>query len=330
MFKHLSRFIKSKSKKLFFKQLVYYIKSYGLIRGIRTFNQILTPKTTINDFSLKVPFTLSNIPLKVSGIAVIAHIYYVDLTNEILDYLNNIPYDYDLFISTDTPQKKNEIDNILNLRHIHAATVKVFENRGRDIAPMIVGFAELFNKYTYVLHIHSKKSIHADLANWRKYAFDNLLGSPDIVCSIMELFTKNDIGVVFPAHYEFIKPYLSWGCNYEIVKNLVKKANIQININSVLEFPSGSMFWAKTDALKKMVDLNLNFSDFPEEKGQINGTLAHAIERSILYFAEANGYTWIRVSTDNNIDSKTVLEIKDYNFQECFNKIYIPLGVLNI
>jgi hypothetical protein len=69
---------------------------------------------------------------------------------------------------------------------------------------------------------------------------------------------------------------------------------IELNKNLVLEFPSGSMFWGRSAALRKLLDLHLQFSDFPDEVGQIDGTPAHAIERIMLMVAEASGYEWLK------------------------------------
>jgi hypothetical protein len=73
------------------------------------------------------------------------------------------------------------------------------------------------------------------------------------------------------------------------------RMGVELNKNLVLEFPSGSMFWGRCAAIRKLLDLNLDFSDFPAESGQIDGTPAHAIERIMLMVAEASGYEWLKV-----------------------------------
>ena len=57
-------------------------------------------------------------------------------------------------------------------------------------------------------------------------------------------------------------------------------------------FPAGDMFWARTGAVEKLFSLNLRSDDFPEEAGQVEGTLMYAIERIWLYLAESQGFGW--------------------------------------
>ena len=60
--------------------------------------------------------------------------------------------------------------------------------------------------------------------------------------------------------------------------------------NYAFQFPAGSMFWFRVAALEGLDDLILGEDAFEPECGQIDGTLAHAIERFVALFAEQRGY----------------------------------------
>ena len=275
------------------------------------------------DYSLSVPLKFEYKTKPQNVIAVIAHVYYTDVLELMLQYLANIPYKYTLFISTDSEQKKQEIDAILREKLFLDFEIRVFENRGRDIAPFIVGFDDVLRSHEIFLHIHSKKSVHGGdpLSQWGVYLFKNLLGSQDSVKSIIYLLSNPNIGVIFPQHYYPIRPCLNWGYDYDMVARLLERCGFKLNSNKLLEFPSGSMFWGKSDAILPLLDLKLKFEDFQEEKGQIDGTLAHAIERVLLYICELANYRWVKVldKTVEYIEPKCVL--KSNNSAECSNNI---------
>ncbi|MFX8660761.1 rhamnan synthesis F family protein, partial [Acinetobacter baumannii] len=58
------------------------------------------------------------------------------------------------------------------------------------------------------------------------------------------------------------------------------------------DYPVGNMFWARTAALRPLLDGRITYDLFPPEQGQLDGTLAHAIERSVGLVARANGYRY--------------------------------------
>jgi O-antigen biosynthesis protein len=252
---------------------------------------------TACDYALSVPFDFDLDIAKPSVIAVIAHVYYTELLVSMLGYIRNIPFKYKIFISTDTRQKKSEIEAILSAELVTDFEVRVFPNRGRDIAPFIVGFDDVLRKHEFFVHIHSKKSPHGGdpLASWGAYLMNNLMGSEDIVRSIMHLLSNPKIGIVFPQHFFPLRYYLNWGYNFDLAADLLARCGFQLDNNKLLEFPSGSMFWGRRDALLPLLNLKLTFDDFPEEAGQIDGTLAHAIERIILYICELADYRWAKI-----------------------------------
>ena len=64
---------------------------------------------------------------------------------------------------------------------------------------------------------------------------------------------------------------------------------VDLDKNKNIEYPAGSMFWFRPEALKPLFDLDLQYSDFNEEI-RSDGTLAHAVERIFIVSAENVGF----------------------------------------
>lgn len=63
---------------------------------------------------------------------------------------------------------------------------------------------------------------------------------------------------------------------------LLQKMGIKLPLNEAIDFPVGSMFWARSAALKPLLDLQLGFEDFEDTNPrQRDGTLAHALSAAL-------------------------------------------------
>jgi O-antigen biosynthesis protein len=264
-----------------------WIKYQRLKRGF--------PKTR----SLAIPLSSEiQLDLGIPRIAVVLHLYYADLITEISEYLSNIPLPFDLYISTDTEEKKRAAlrHSIVKLaRHV---VMRVIPNRGRDIAPKLITFAPEYKKYDLLLFIHSKQSLfNSELGDWRKVILEQLLGSRTIVENTLGLFnTFPRLGVIAPSHFEPILFAVNWGPNWEGANLLATRMGIKLDRNAPLDFPSGSMFWARPPALSPLIDLNFSIEDFEPENGQTDGALGHQIERLFYFACEKAGYSWLKIS----------------------------------
>lgn len=271
-----------------------------------------TGYANINTFSralYKLPFMKEIVDIKkCSGInyfgdktelAVQAHIFYTDLAEEIIYELNKIPYKFDCYISTDTDEKADILKNIFKEKSkAENVYVEVFANRGRDMLPFITQILKVIENYKYVCHIHSKKTLTNTVGEgWRKYLFKHLFGNEKNICGIFDIFENTNTGIIFPKTFEGMVPAAVWGSNLENTKNLLKKMNIDIMLpENHLIFPVGNMFWAKTKAVKQIFEHCSNKDDYALEAGQVDGTIAHAIERLWVYIAEYNGYTYMNTA----------------------------------
>lgn len=224
------------------------------------------------------------------SIAVMAHIFYEDMLPEFAAWLTNIPFRFDLLISTNSAAKQHGIrDALRSLPNLVTLDVRVLPNRGRDIAPMVVGFAKECLAHDYVLHLHSKKSPYgSETDGWFRYCASHLLDSPLYISAILNQFEQHpELGVIYPPPLPTLRNHLHWENMRPQGEALLERMGIPATVLDAfpLEFPAGSMMWFRTSALRPLFEANLDWADFPAEDSQKNGTLAHVIERLFFYIA---------------------------------------------
>jgi hypothetical protein len=71
------------------------------------------------------------------------HLFYLELLDEIAGFLKNIPFDYDLYVSVTHESRAQYVREKLSLlQRMRSFTIKAVPNRGRDVAPFMVTFAD--------------------------------------------------------------------------------------------------------------------------------------------------------------------------------------------
>lgn len=222
-------------------------------------------------------------------IAVVIHIYYAEILDEVFNLLINISEPYDLYISIcDT----NLIRRIKYLSEQIACRVfiAILENKGRDVLPFLrIVSSDSFSDYACILKLHSKRSKYSNSGDkWREDLFHGLLPSKEGVTKIISSFLNDKkLGVCAPNNY-FLSNDRYWGGNKSTVERMSEALSIA-NENVKLILIAGTMFWYAPHTLSALNKLFLN-QTFEIENGQRDGTLAHAYERLVCLVALEAGY----------------------------------------
>lgn len=240
-------------------------------------------------------------------IAIHLHVFYVDLLDEFLSIFKSYSFEYDLFITTNTQKKYEEIERILSDYSI-VATIKITGNIGRDILPML-GLAKDLEQYDYVGHFHTKKSKEADYwagQSWRTELIDMLVKPAEEI--LYHLASKEELGIIIadiPSYFRYVKmdpevelEMLPW------MKELWQRMDLSKDTvfceSDVFVMSYGTYVWFKYDALKPLFELELSKDEIPNEPLPQN-TILHAIERMLVYISWAQGYDFRIVENHNHL-----------------------------
>lgn len=260
----------------------------GKING--TFADVSNFQTGMTDLA-----DISPLQIAPGRIAIHAHMFYADLATEFADFLSNMPFPYDLYVSVPNESARlicqQAFSSLLRLEQL---IITVVPNRGRDIAPMLCTFGDSLLQYEYIAHIHSKKSLYNDGATngWREYLLTNLLGNEQQIRKIFTLLAnENRIGLVYPQNFSGL-PYAAytWLSNQAMGKAWCNKLSIKPFPVGYFDFPAGSMFWARSAALRPLFEAGIGIDDFSQESGQTDATLAHCLERLLVLITRKTGF----------------------------------------
>lgn len=235
----------------------------------------------------------------VMKVAVQLHLYYIDLLEEFAGYFNNIPFEFDLMVSiADKKQREYVKQSFEKVKHVSNVYVEVVGNRGRDVAPLLCTFGSRIRNYDIICHIHSKKSLYTggEQTGWRQYLLDGLMGSEETVRSNLYLLEKGEkVGMIYPETFVHL-PYCghTWLQNKGSRDELLHRIGVEaVSDRIYIDYPLGTMFWARVDAIKQFFDADIKTEEFPKEAGQTDGTIAHAFERCLGFVCQYNGFNML-------------------------------------
>lgn len=262
------------------------------------------PKDLATNITLtKIFDTHSEEPVDASiNIAVLAHVYYPEMMGEMLDCIENIPTEYDLYITTAESESKRQILDYLSGVSHRATNVEVrvmHENRGRDISALVIECRDvvLEKNYDLICRLHSKKSPQNDVNqsfHFKKQMYDNLVVNRAYTSKLINFMTSNDnVGFVSPSMVHVGYPTLghSWFTNRPKAMEIAKRLKLSVPFDDFSPFAAyGTMFWFKPDSMKRLFEEEWSWGEFNAEPGHNDGSLSHVIERLMVYLVHDSGY----------------------------------------
>lgn len=230
------------------------------------------------------------LPLRVLAVA---HVYYPEMTDEILDRFETLPPGWDLVITTPEQARREAIQQVLHRRGV-TGEVRLVDNRGRDISAFYVGCRDLIegDEHDVIVKLHSKRSpqdVGGVGDNFKRHLFDNLLNTPGYTANVLRLFQEHrTLGMVFPPVVHIGYPTLghAWFANKAPAQAEADRLGFHVPFDdSTPVAPFGSMFMARPAALRPLLRGGYTYDDFPEDEHYVDGALTHVLERLVTYGA---------------------------------------------
>ncbi|MDX2082501.1 MAG: rhamnan synthesis F family protein [Rickettsiales bacterium] len=201
-------------------------------------------------------------------VAVHLHLFYLDLLDEFIESLKNIPHKFDLFITlVDCDQSK-----IAKIFTIFPNT-KVFSipNIGRDVGGLIEVINNIdLNDYDVLIKLHSKKSLHTgfEQKDWRQRLTGALIGNKFQSALVLSKFCDKKIGMIGSFEdLSFIELE-----NRDNFKNFCKK----FEISDEAIFFRGTVFAIRTKILQRFKEKKIILKDFENSDSACPYAFEHA------------------------------------------------------
>ncbi len=230
---------------------------------------------------------------------VVMHLHYLESVSFFLRYAHSIPYEMNLIFTCSSKDVHEEIDRNMSLVNREYIVIEK-NNRGRDISALLVACRTTILQYKYVCFLHDKKEKNEmyklDTQMWIEALWENMLQGNTYIQNVLNYMEKEErVGLMVPP------PPLSsnmnaayrnaWWGNEQVAGKLLKQMGIEEPIYTENHpIALGTVFWAKVDALKPLLEIDWKYEDFDEEPLKDNGTVSHAIERILPNVAASVGY----------------------------------------
>lgn len=270
-------------------------------------------------------------PSRPFRLAVIAHIFYEEMTDEIVDLADTLPGGYHFVVTTPDEAKAEAIRSIIAARAREDRTVDVRvlpSNDGRDQSAFLIACRDILlgDDYDLIVKVHSKKTVQDGFnvgRHFKEQQFGNLLNSSGYTANLLALFQREPtLGLVYPPTIHIGYPTMGrgWWANKAGFEVMAEELAIRVPLDDISPLaPYGSMYVARPEALRLLVEHEWTYEQFGGAESYRDGGLAHILERMPSYAAGELGYHTRTVSSAEYMSiSHTAFE---FNFDELSSTI---------
>ncbi len=263
------------------------------------------------------------------SVAVIVHIYYIDLWQEIVEKLKKIIYPYRLYITT-TDALYDEVSKL----EMPETQVKIFKynNLGMDLYPFLQVLREVAKEGIELFcKLHTKKGNEKSGRLWRETLLEQNIGNNTIFSGIVGAFSADEaLRLAGSAFFYKNIDYLI-GDNRPEVEEAVSVMHLDKASPRENGFFAGSMFWGRVDDYTALSTYaTKNKFESAENISNSDSHFSHAIERmlgcihtgmkkvGLVYRGNEQGEYFLEKMTTNkgmfNNINDTLMLLSDFRF----------------
>jgi len=226
-----------------------------------------------------------------SDAALYSHIFYSDLIEELAEAVAIARKSRKLDVIAAIPESWSPKSAAQLVEMIEPTRLVIVKNRGRDVLPFLESLrATRALGYKYGCKLHAKKSLHlAAGGRWRKGLIDGLVNKEAIETAFAAFERDKEIALAAPK--EAFMPATAPDvirdnrANMEALLTLAGKPKAALQ-----DFVAGTMFWFRVAPFQEIAAMEVGEADFGAELGAIDGTIAHAFERTFPTLLSVKGY----------------------------------------
>jgi len=237
-------------------------------------------------------------------IAICIQLSRIERLDGIIRYLSDLPFEYSIYIAVKDkrrrPYVKEKLKDITNCKRMMLPVLK--ERSGYPV-PLLVACGKEIRKSAMVCYIHDTSSIsmHNDSDYNREQSFfHDLQKARENTLSIFSILDRYpQIGLIYPKPLKDL-PYgeftrLSEG---RLTDALFQRLCLHRDFSHYIDYPAGSIFWAKTEAIKPLLNPGLIKG---LHRGEVNSLHPYvsAMERLLIPVLQSRGMTFSEIDFEN-------------------------------